>query len=82
MPEFAVFAPKKNGYTFNGYYSEKDGKGIKYYSMEYRNDEQTAMIEGTNYHYCEQIDSCRKMDQYKGFSLYPSFSSALIGLYI
>lgn len=75
MPEFAVFAPKKNGYTFNGYYSEKDGKGIKYYSMEYRNDEQTAMIEGTNYHYCEQIDSCRKMDQYKGFSLYPSFSS-------
>lgn len=75
MPEFAVFAPKKSGYKFNGYFTEKNGKGIKYYTMAYRNDEQTAMIEGTNYHYCEQIDSCRKMDQYNGFSLYPSFSS-------
>ena len=75
MPEFAVFAPKKNGYTFNGYFTEKNGNGIKYYTMAYRNDEQTAMIEGTSYHYCEQIDSCRKMDQYNGFSLYPSFSS-------
>ncbi|GEM_PF-1660349 len=75
MPEFAVFAPKKNGYTFNGYFTEKNGNGIKYYTMAYRNDEQTAMIEGTNYHYCEQVDSCRKMDQYNGFSLYPSFSS-------
>ncbi len=74
MPNFATFAPKKEGYTFNGYFSGKDGNGTQYYRMAFLNDEQTAQINGLDCYYCEKIQTCRTMDKYSGFSLYPSFS--------
>lgn len=73
MPIFGDFAPRKERYTFDGYYTEKNGKGKKYYGMVIKNDEQTANIQGLQCYYRESISSIKKMDQYNGFSLYPHF---------
>lgn len=37
MPEVNFFAPQKSGYAFDGFFSEPQGKGIKYYKMEFEN---------------------------------------------
>ena len=52
MPSFDMFAPKKDGWVFDGYY---DAIGNKYYEMRVENDPQTAQINGWDTAYVEKV---------------------------
>ena len=52
MPEINMFAPKKEGYAFDGYY---DSRGVKYYEMRVVDDRQTADFYGYQNAYVEKV---------------------------
>lgn len=70
MPEYTDYAPMRTGYTFVGYFAQPDGAGQKYYSMTVANDQETANMEATEYHYYEKLTSVANWDKHADGSIY------------
>lgn len=51
IPQLDQFAPKREGYAFDGYC---DASGKKYYEMKVENDEQSALIYAVSTYYVEK----------------------------
>lgn len=70
IPNNYDHAPTKNGYEFVGYFSQPNGKGTQYYSMELGYD-YYYMSMGTEFGgYYEKMVPCRTWDQYTNTTLY------------
>lgn len=52
MPDFEMFAPKKDGYAFDGFYDSRD---VKYYEMQVVDDRQTADMNMLEHAYIEKV---------------------------
>lgn len=55
LPKDGEPAPKREGYSFEGFYDESEGDGNQYYSVEIRNDEQSAQIHGVEKYLIETL---------------------------
>lgn len=73
MPAFRYYAPKRTGYAFEGYYSEPNGKGTKYYSMKLDNDQQSADIYGYDQYIIEILKPIGYWNKYENATLYANW---------
>lgn len=60
VPELEGFAPEKEGYAFEGFYSNPNGKGIKYYKMEFANSPREAAALGYDEYWREKPVPCQE----------------------
>lgn len=73
MPDFRYYAPKREGYAFEGYYSLPNGNGTKYYSMKLDNEQQSADIYGCNEYIIETLQPIGTWNQYNNATLYANW---------
>ncbi|MCH5159904.1 MAG: InlB B-repeat-containing protein [Clostridiales bacterium] len=61
------YAPKKDGYSFVGYFTEPNGGGEQYYAVtsEMVDDRQSAQIYGYDHYYVEGIEFCYSITRWQ-----------------